>query len=167
MVGWLHNKTANNQWYFSDVRRVHKTETSPKVHKKTHQHKHQSTLKNIIRKKIQLLRSGLEQSHYQQLQMAISIDSKFWWLYKTPVQYWLTHPFTVHQRLRFHRGSGVLTKRDTLIPHISCVTSWNYTLISIYSSEYVGLYYTWKSGVEGGGGRGERMLTLLFSIWMP
>lgn len=82
--------------------------------------------------------------------MAISIDSKFWWLYKTPVQYWLTHPFTVHQRLRFHRGSGVLTKRDTLIPHISCVTSWNYTLISIYSSEYVGLYYTWKSG--GGGG---------------
>ena len=34
MVGSLHNKTANSQWYFSDVRRVHKTETSPKVHKK-------------------------------------------------------------------------------------------------------------------------------------
>ena len=31
MVGWLHNNIANNQRYFSDIRRVYKTETSPEV----------------------------------------------------------------------------------------------------------------------------------------
>lgn len=30
VVGWSYNRTANSQWYFSVVRRVHKTETSQK-----------------------------------------------------------------------------------------------------------------------------------------
>ena len=42
------------------------------------------------------------------------------------------------------RGADV-TKGDALDPHIGSVTSWNYHLINIHSSEYVGLYYTWTS----------------------
>lgn len=58
-----------------------------------------------------------------------------------------------------------LLNADTLTPHISYVTSWNYNLINnIYSSDYVGLYYTWKPDVlffffkDGG------LFILLFSI---
>lgn len=71
---------------------------------KTHQHKHQRTLKNIIRKKIQLLKSGLEQSHWhQQLQMATRADSRFQWLYETLDNTdWCTL-VNAHRRLRLHQ----------------------------------------------------------------
>lgn len=39
-----------------------------------------------------------------------------------------------------------LLNADILIPHISNITTWNYHLSNnTYSSDYVGLYYTWKS----------------------
>lgn len=85
-----------------DVRRVRET-ASPKVHK-THQHKHQSTLKNIIRKKIQLLKSGLERS---------TVTSSFEWQSRLTARFDdFTRPLyntdecallNVQERLRFHQ----------------------------------------------------------------
>lgn len=47
---------------------------------------------------------------YQWLQMAISVQSKFGWLYRTLLQYWLTHPFNMYitQAATSQRGADVV-----------------------------------------------------------